>query len=111
MLILRATRNIPAGQEVCCWYAPPKADHSYDKTQEKLQNWGFECSCEICTHDQQTSNKEKKKRAALLEEMDVAAKHVVGEADLANFERLLAAIEQTYSVPAPVVPRLTLWNS
>ena len=110
VLILRATRNIPAGQEISFWYAPPKADHSFDKAQEKLQNWGFECSCEICSYDRETSHKKKNKRAALLEEWDVAAKHVVGERGLANMERLLAAIEQTYTVPAAMAPRLALWD-
>ena len=110
VLILRATRNIPAGQEISFWYAPPKADHNFDKTQKKLQNWDFECSCEICSHDRETSNKKKKKRAALLKEWDVAAKHVVGETGLANIERLLAALEQTYTVPAAMAPRLALWD-
>ena len=110
VLILRATRNIPAGQEITFWYAPPKADHSSDKTQEKLQNWDFQCTCEICSHDRETSNQKKKKRAALLKEWELAAKHVVGETGLANIERLLAAIEQTYTVPAAVVPRLALWD-
>ena len=40
----------------------------------------------------------------------MAGKHVVGEAGLSNMERLLAAIEQTYPVPAATVPRLTLWD-
>ena len=110
VLILRATRNIPAGQEISFWYASPKADHSFDKTQEKLQNWDFECSCEICSHDLQTSNQKKNRRAALLKEWDVAAKDVVGETGLANIERLLAAIEETYTVPATMAPRLALWD-
>ena len=110
VLILRATRNIPAGQEISFWYASPKADQDFDTTQEKLQNWDFQCSCEICSHDRETSNGEKRKRAALLKEWDVAAKHVVGETGLANIERLLAAIEQTYTVPAAMAPRLALWD-
>ena len=110
MLILRATRNIAAGQEICFRYAAPKAHHSYDKMQQELQDWGFRCSCEICTHDMETPNKMKKERAILLEELDIAQKHVKSQDNLADIERLLAAIEQTYTVPAAVVPRLTLWN-
>ena len=110
VLILRATRNIPAGQEISFWYAPPKADHSFDTTQEKVQNWNFTCSCEICSHDRETSIKKKKKRAALLKEWGVAAKHVVGETGLAHMESLLAAIEQTYTAPAAMAPRLALWD-
>ena len=110
VLILRATRDIPAGEEILFWYALPKADHSYEKTQEKLLNWDFCCSCVICTHDQKTSNKKKKQRAVLLKELDFASRGIVGEAGLAAVERLLAAIEQTYTVPAASVPRLVLWN-
>ena len=110
VLILRATRNIAAGQELFCWYAAPKGDYSYNKTQEKLQNWGFRCSCEICNNDQETSNKKKKKRAALLEEFDIVGKNIMDEAGLVNIERLLDAIEQTYTMPAAIVPRLTLWG-
>ncbi len=108
VLILRASRNIAAGQEILFWYTPPKADHSYQERQENLRSWSFHCSCEICKHDEGLSNKKRKKRAAFLEEFDTAEKHVVGEAGLANIERLLAAIEQTYTVPAASVPRLSL---
>lgn len=110
VLILRATRDIAAGQEILFWYSLPKADHSYKKTQEKLQNWDFHCTCKICTNDQETSNKKKKQRAALLKEFEILAKNVVGEAGLAAVEKLLAAIEQTYTAPAAAVPRLTLWD-
>lgn len=34
----------------------------------------------------------------------------MGEAGLAAVEKLLAAIEQTYTAPAAAVPRLTLWD-
>lgn len=107
---MRATRNVAAGQELCFWYALPKADHSYEKTKQNLRNWGFDCRCEICTQDQETSNKKKKRRAALLKELEVASKNIVGEAGLANMERLLAGIKQTYPVPAAKAPRLALWD-
>lgn len=107
---MRATRNIAAGQEILLWNAWPKADPSYELTQERFPNWGFRCGCDTCTHDRETSNKRKKKRAALLKKINVAGKHVVGEADLANIDRLLAAIEETYTVLAAVVSRLPLRN-
>ena len=109
-LILRATRDIPAGEEILLWYPSPNCDHSYEKTQENLRNWEFRCSCEICTHDWESSNKKKKKRAALLKELDFASTDIVGEAGLAAIEKLFAAIEQTYTVPAASVPRLLLWD-
>lgn len=110
ILILRATRNVAAGQELCFSYAVPKADHSYEKMKENLQNWGFDCRCEICIQDQETLNETKDRRTALLKEWELAAKNVIGEAGLANMERLLAAIEQTYPVAAATAPRLALWD-
>lgn len=110
VLILRATRSIPAGQEISFWYALHKADHSYEKMQGKLQDWDFKCTCEICIHDLETPNKMKNERCALLEEWDVAAKSIESEDNLANMERLLAAIKQTYTVSAAVAPRLALLN-
>ena len=110
LLIVRATRNSAAGQEILLWNAWPKADPSYELTQANSRNWGFHCSCDICTHDRETSNKRKKKRAALLKKINAAGKHVVGEAGLTNIDKLLAAIEETHTVPAAVVSRLPLRN-
>ena len=74
----------------------------------KFAQLGVRCSREICTHDWESSNKKKKKRAALLKELDFASTDIVGEAGLAAIEKLLAAIEQMYTVPAASVPRLVL---
>ena len=82
VLILRATRDILAGEEILFWYTLPKADHSYEKTQEKLRNCDFCCSCVICTNDQETSNKKKERRDALVKEWNFASTDVVGEAVL-----------------------------
>lgn len=43
MMLVRASRNLPAGTELFFWYAMPNHKLTYEKTQEKLQNWGFKC--------------------------------------------------------------------
>lgn len=54
MLVVRATRNIPVGSEIFWWYAIPGPNDTYEKTQEKLQNWGFQCTCAICQQSKKT---------------------------------------------------------
>ena len=111
VLILRAARNIKAGEEVLFWYTAPNANDGYEKTQEGLRPWGFRCSCQICTYRRESSDKQKKKRAALWTEFVHAGRYIKGEAGLTEREKRLAAIEQTYTVPATLVPRLDLWDS
>lgn len=109
MQIVRASRNIPAGTEVTFWYHTPDHTISYEETQKKLENWGFKCTCTICDQNKSTKKNVKAKRAALLQDLMGAFKNRDG-ADLAKVERLLAAIEKTYLVPATKVPRLALWD-
>lgn len=48
-------------------------------------------------------------RAALLDDLELSFKQF-SEVDLTKAERLLAALEKTYSVPAVEVPRLAIWQ-
>lgn len=109
MQIVRATRNIPAGSEIFFWYAIPGPIYTYEKTQEKLQNWGFQCTCAVCQQSKKTKKNMSSKRLALLEDLKAAFDSQTG-ADLPKAERILDAIEKTYSEPASDVPRLPLWN-
>lgn len=45
-----------------------------------------------------------------MKEFHIIAKNILGEASLAAIEKLLAAIEQSYTVAAAAVPRLILWD-
>lgn len=109
MMIVRAARDIPADSEVFFWYAVPEANRTWEKAQEKLQNWGFQCSCVICQQDKKTTKKMHAKRNALLGDLTKAFQEA-GEGYLPKAERLLAAIEKTYSAPAKDIPRLELWD-
>ncbi len=109
MQIVRASRNLPADSELFFWYAIPNHELSYEKTQEKFQNWGFNCTCVMCEEHKNTKNAVLKKRSALLQDLTDAFGSRSG-ADLPKAERVLAALEKTYSVPAATVPRLALWD-
>ena len=109
MQIVRATRNIPANSEITFWYSVPDGSSSYSEMQKRLQNWGFECGCSICLDRKATKKQTLAKRNGLFQDLKKAFDARPG-ADLAKAERLLAALEKTYSMPASVVPRLTLWD-
>ncbi|KAL2036485.1 hypothetical protein N7G274_010801 [Stereocaulon virgatum] len=94
MQIVRATRNIPAGSEIVFWYAIPGPNYTYEKTQEKLKKLGKNVSS---------------KRLALLEDLKAAFGNRTG-ADLPKAERILNAVEKTYTELASEVPRLALWH-
>lgn len=109
MQIVRATRNLPANTEITFWYCGPDSMLSYQQTQDRFKTWGFICICCICEHAKSTPKKDLTKRKALLEDLKDAFS-ARPAANLAKAERLLAAIEKTYSVPASTAPRLTVWD-
>ena len=109
MQIVRATRHIPAGSEIFFYYAVPEPDDTYEKTQEKLGNWGFQCTCTVCQSKKKTKKNVLNRRHNLLEDLKVALGSETG-ADLPKLERILSAIDKTYSEPASDVPRLALWH-
>ena len=107
MQIVRATRDIPAGSEIFFYYTIPEPNDTYEKTQEKLRNWGFQCTCAICQHKKKTKKNVLNKRNNLLEDLKIALGSQEGP-NLPKAERILLAIEKTYSEPANDVPRLAL---
>ena len=106
MMIVRATRNLPAGSELFFWYSSPEHKDSHAQAQTKFQNWGFNCTCVICGEKKVVKKSVLSKRYALLEDLKAA----FDSRDLAKAERLLTAAEKTYSTPAVEVPRLALWD-
>ena len=116
MQIVRATCDMPPDTEITFGYQAAKFGGtesdtlSYvDATQSALQNWGFECTCVICTSDLTTPLKTRRQRNALLDDLESSLKHSAGP-QLPKAETLLAALEKTYSLPAIQVPRLALWQ-
>jgi SET domain len=108
MQIIRAVRDIPAGTELTFWYHVPDTK-GYDKRQQKLQNWGFQCKCVMCIEEKNTPKKTTKKREVLLSDLEADFMAPSG-AQLPKIERLLTALEQTYKTSSAQVPRLALWE-
>lgn len=109
MQIVRASRDVPKGTELGFWYTVPDDSLAYDKMQDKFKPWGFKCQCVMCEQEKKTKKAVLTKRTALLSDLMLAFEARPG-ADLPKAERVLAALEKTYSVPAADVPRLTLWD-
>ncbi len=109
MQIVRAARDIPAGTEITFWYAIAGPTDTYDKTQEKLANWGFRCTCITCQENGRTGKARLNKRVALYKELESIGNNIES-VDLSAAKRVSAAIEQTYTSPATTVPRLALWE-
>lgn len=106
MQLIRATRAIPAHTEITFEYHVPDPNAGIDERQQKLQHWGFECTCAICTDEKTTPKQTLGKRTGLLGDLKVAFSQ---GPDVAKAERLLSALEKTYKTPASAVPRLTLY--
>lgn len=51
MMIVRATDDINAGEEIFASYKP--AEMPYPKRKEKLAQWGFQCDCRLCQLERQ----------------------------------------------------------
>lgn len=116
MQIVRAACDMPRDTEITFMYQAAKSDASESNrssdsyaTQNALENWGFECTCVICTYDKTTAKQTLQNRAALLDELESSFKHFSG-VQLPKAETLLAALEKTYSMPAVEVPRLAIWQ-
>jgi len=87
----------------------PDPELSYQQTQNNLKHWNFQCTCSICEYAKSAPKKDVTKRKALLQDLKNAFSASNG-ADLPKAQRLLAVLEKTYSIPAPAVPRLALWD-
>ncbi|KAH7407333.1 hypothetical protein BKA64DRAFT_705742 [Cadophora sp. MPI-SDFR-AT-0126] len=97
MMIIRATKDMPANTELGWCYADPM---NREKMQKSLSDsWGFNCNCSLCQDDAKTPTKQKAKRKETL-------------ASLATSDPRDAAIklESTYTSPARDIPRFELFQ-
>jgi len=115
LMIVRASKDIAAGDELFMQYLLPDADNS--QTMAKLKNtWGFTCDCAICAAEAQTSPAQARRRKQLIKETAAfmaAHKHTTHRRPstrvIAEAEQLLRRLQDTYDAPAFTgVPRLAL---
>jgi len=108
MQIVRATRDMPAETEVFFWYAVPDGGENYEKTKENLSNWGFECTCTICLEKKKIRKPLFNRRMGFRADLTSAFNNDGRGPDIARMERIIAAMENTYSASASSVPRLAI---
>jgi hypothetical protein len=110
MMVVRATQDLEPDTESTFWYqSPDVTDHQ--ELRKKLRNWGFDCECAICSDAKGTRGSTLKERQRLQNELkkllDASAPRGL---QFDKFERLLKALDGTYTRPAHEVPRLLVWD-
>ncbi|KAF1959181.1 hypothetical protein CC80DRAFT_467564 [Byssothecium circinans] len=110
MMIVRATQDLEAGTEITFWYHMPDATN-LNEMQKNLKPWGFVCDCTICQDAKDTRAAVSSKREDLLGKMkSVCGSSASHGIQTDRMERLLRALDDTYTRPADEVPRLALWD-
>ncbi|KAF2032819.1 SET domain-containing protein [Setomelanomma holmii] len=99
LMIVRATRNISAGEEIFHAY---DGSSDYDTRQAALMTtWGFECKCALCKAEKKDSLEVRRKREELRGEADtfVAREHWANAKRLTivKAQRISKGIEETYN--------------
>ncbi|KAF7588273.1 hypothetical protein BBP40_005927 [Aspergillus hancockii] len=114
MMVVRATRDIPANTELTFWYNAP-LDHDTKTKHLDLQHWGFQCSCVICQDLHETGNSDLTKRRQLTADLVKAFQSLSRTrkkgAAIAKIEGIIPTLEKTYRQPSSEVPRLGIWKA
>lgn len=112
-MIVRATRDMDAGTEITFWYKSP-SNISEKTLDETHKNWGFVCACAICLDTRATSavivRKRKKLNDDLKRAFNMNSSDPARQIETEKIERLLDALNQTYTKPTEDVPRLLVWD-
>ncbi|KAJ3956710.1 hypothetical protein N0V92_006722 [Colletotrichum tropicale] len=69
VMIVRASRDMPAGTELVFCYQSIDVGDDYKATQKRFSRWGFTCECELCLDKKMTPKAVFMKRQALREDM------------------------------------------
>jgi hypothetical protein len=109
MMIIRAAKDLEAGTELVF---PYEVSDETTKTEQKFKTWGFVCSCARCEDIKSTKasvliNRQNLQRQ--LKNLCDSFSHVY-DIPTKKMERLLKALNETYTLPAEDVPRLSLWD-
>lgn len=108
MMIVRASQDLAPNTEITFWYQSP-LDNKSNETHMDLKHWGFKCSCVICQDRQATVKADLRMRTKLRADMLKLFQNGKRSSP-AKLEALLSQFAETYSQPAPEVPRLGMWE-
>ncbi|KAK4543021.1 hypothetical protein LTR36_006019 [Oleoguttula mirabilis] len=102
MMIVRATKDIAAEQEILMPYHLADADNGITQANFQRQ-WGFKCDCAICTAEARSPATQRKQRAKLVEDAKQflkthgpSAKSQPSTATITKAEKLYAKLQDTY---------------
>lgn len=101
--IVRVSQDLDANTELVFQYQQTTGLQTYNQTQRRLGNWGFECTCKLCLEKKFTPDKMLKKRQNLSLEFQTA----LWATQFARAKTLLKQISKTYSARKGV-PHLEL---
>lgn len=110
MMIVRATRNLPADTEITWWYDPPPTEPTAYLERLRLlrKNWGFVCKCGECREARDTPGSVLETRKALwrdVKELVGAQRTAVGIGAVRKAEKALAKLAATYKRSPREAPR------
>jgi hypothetical protein len=112
LLLLRATRDIAAGEEITAQYVTPELIF-FDRQQRYKGTWGFECDCQLCGVDGKVGEEVESQRTALFEELRSTAQRLGNSTPtvtaLKKFAKRLMGLESLYSADTYAqLPKLCL---
>ncbi|KAM7193872.1 hypothetical protein V8F33_007558 [Rhypophila sp. PSN 637] len=112
LLISRATRHIKKGEEIFQQYCPIKP---FPEVRQKqfVDNWGFTCTCVLCSSEQKSSATNFAKRNELVDKIDkicgkhkildniavnkgIESKDIIPDAAIRNVDRLMRQLEDLH---------------
>ncbi|KAF2181585.1 hypothetical protein K469DRAFT_740787 [Zopfia rhizophila CBS 207.26] len=111
--LLRATRDIKAGEEITHQYISPEVD-ILERQEKYMGTWGFECDCPLCAADGCISKEARDQRLALFNELKAAVMRTGGQGPptitaIKRIAKMTARLESLY--PEDIytnLPRLAL---
>jgi len=113
IFILRACRDIAAGEELYQQYVPVRS--SLDARQERYAPWGFQCACPLCAGEALSPRPRRDKRLDLLYEMEkfghkkASRNSIVPDAAIRTMERMVRQLEDMHEPEVyDGLPRLML---
>lgn len=106
MMIVRASRDLPADTEITFWYESPMPCVPRNLPMN-LQHWDFICDCMLCQDIDSTSKSVLAARERLSSQIPKLIKK--NRSNLQLVESAVSRIADTFSRPAHEVPRLYLY--
>ncbi|KAG8726307.1 hypothetical protein FRC11_000405, partial [Ceratobasidium sp. 423] len=99
VMVMRASRNLKAGEEVTCSYVGGIGGASFISRSAALRKWLIDCHCELCLADQKDGESRCRDRERYEEELDeLRMRFRPGDPEIAKTAKeLVTKIRSTYN--------------